>query len=161
MKHTQHFLPRFLLCATLALSGAAMAADEMPPPPGAAPRHAEGPPPFGRHGHGGAPFLRGLELSEAQQDKIFAIEHAQEPLLREQHKIVAKAHEALHALTLAASFDEARGAALAQTAAQAMARIALLRARGEQQILALLTPAQRQQMEQHEQDGARRPARPR
>ena len=98
----------------------------------------------GRGGHG-MRFLRGLHLTEAQQDKVFAIMHAAEPQQREQMKIVRKSHEALKALAGSGQFDESKAAALAQSGGQAMAAVALLHARTEAQVMALLTPEQRQQ----------------
>lgn len=126
----------------------------------------DGPPP-GLHGPRGPiggfgpgpelPFLRGIELTEAQQDKLFAILHAQAPLLREQGKAADKAHAALRALGNAAPYDDAKAAALANSAAQAMASIALQHVRTQQKVLALLTPEQRKQLAE---DKPRRPARP-
>jgi periplasmic protein CpxP/Spy len=118
-----------------------------------------GPPPFGHGGPGGpggpgmgrAPFLHGIELSEQQDDKVFALLHAQEPELREQRKIVEKSHEALHALATSGKYDDAKAVALTQAGAQAMARIALDQIRTEQQILAILTPEQRQKVDQRAQ----------
>ncbi|MET3134208.1 protein CpxP [Oxalobacteraceae bacterium GrIS 1.11] len=116
------------------------------------------PPPFERGERGAPPpFLRGITLSEAQQDKVFAVMHAQEPLLRDQRKIVSQAHEELHALAASGKFDDAKAGALAQTIGQAMARITLQQARSEQELMAMLTAEQRKQAEQHEQDGRRRP----
>lgn len=98
------------------------------------------------------PFLRGIDLSEAQQDQVFAILHAQIPLLREQHKRVAKARSALYQLAASANYDDAKAAALAQSAAQAMASISLQQVRSEQKLLALLTPEQRRQALQRGDD---------
>lgn len=133
------------------------------PPPGA----MQGPPPGLGHGPGpGAPgtpglppFLHGIELSEAQQDKVFAATYAQAPLLREQQKIAFKAHEQLRALAASSAYDDAQASALASTAAQAMATISLQQARLEQQLLAVLTPEQRKQTEQQRErrTGPRRP----
>lgn len=92
------------------------------------------------------PFLHGLDLSEAQQDKAFAILHAEAPYLREQGKAVRKAHEALRALSQAGQYDDARAAVLSQAGAQAMANITLQHLRTEQKLLALLTPEQRKQL---------------
>lgn len=105
-------------------------------------RAMQGPPP------GLPPFLYGIDLSEAQQDKIFAATYAQAPLLREQEKIAFKAHEQLRALAASSAYDDAKASALASTAAQAMAKISLQQARLEQQLLAVLTPEQRQQAQQ-------------
>ena len=128
------------------------------PPPRAMeeppPRAMEEPPPAFGHGPGGPgpqglpPFLRGIELSEAQQDKVFAATYAQTPLLREQEKIAYKAHAQLRELAASGAYDDAKASALASTAAQAMAAISLQQARLEQQLLAVLTPEQRKQAQQ-------------
>lgn len=94
------------------------------------------------------PFLHGIELNEAQQDKVFAATYAQAPELREQEKIAFKAHAQLRELAASSAYDDAKAGALANTAAQAMAKISLLQARLEQQLLAVLTPEQRQQAQQ-------------
>jgi len=125
---------------------------------GAGPQGGMGPehgrPPMGEMGAGPRPpFLHGIDLTEAQQDKVFAILHAQEPYLREQGKAAAKAHEALHAMGLAEKYDDAKAAALAKDAATAMANIALQHVRTEQKLLAVLNPEQRKKF-------AERPAAP-
>ncbi|AVR96739.1 Spy/CpxP family protein refolding chaperone [Pseudoduganella armeniaca] len=122
------------------------------------PRGAPPPAAFGMAGPA-APFLRGLELTEAQQDKVFAILHGQVPYLREQHKAHEKAERALFELHGAARYDDAAAAKLAQASAQAMANITLQHLRTEQKVLAVLTAEQRKQVEQAK---ARpdRPARP-
>lgn len=94
------------------------------------------------------PFLHGLELSEAQQDKIFTIMYSQAPYLRDQDKALHKAHEGLRALEHAAQYDDAKAASLAQAAAQAMTNLELARVRTEQKVLAVLTAEQRKQVEQ-------------
>ena len=128
------------------------------PPPG--PGFGPGPGPGAGPGPQGLPpFLRGIDLSEAQQDKVFAATYAQAPLLREQQKIAFKAHAQLRAMAASSAYDDAQAGALASTAAQAMATISLQQARLEQQLLAVLTPEQRKQAErQHDQHpGPRRP----
>lgn len=123
-------------------------------PDGPPARAMKGPPPGVLHGPGGPgapglpPFLHGIELSEAQQDKIFAATYAQAPLLREQEKIAFKAHAQLRALAASSAYDDAKASSLASTAAQAMATISLQQARLEQQLLAVLTPEQRKQAQQ-------------
>lgn len=159
---------------TIAVSLLLLSACSMPlvalaqpaPAHGAGPaRGNDGPPPAFGPGPGGAqglpPFLHGIALSEAQQDKVFAATHAQAPLLREQQKIAVKAHEQLRQLAASSTYDDARAGALANTAAQAMAQISLLQARLEQQLLALLTPEQRQQVEQRRAEHAGQPRAPR
>lgn len=159
---------------TIAVSLLLLSACSMPlvalaqpaPAHGAGPaRGNDGPPPAFGPGPGGAqglpPFLHGIALSEAQQDKVFAATHAQAPLLREQQKIAVKAHEQLRQLAASSTYDDARAGALANTAAQAMAQISLLQARLQQQLLALLTPEQRQQVEQRRAEHAGQPRAPR
>ena len=108
------------------------------------------------HGHG-ASFLRGLDLSEAQKDKIFAIHYAQMPQMREKFKIVRKSHEDLRALTTSPQYDDAKAKALADAGARAMADIALLKARSEHDIYALLTPEQKAQAEKNHENFRRGP----
>lgn len=105
----------------------------------------------GPDGHG--PF-RGLQLSEAQQDKLFAIEHAAEPQRRQLDKAVRRAHESLRDLRDASQFDEARAGAASREFGQAIAARELLEARVHAQAMAVLTPEQREQQRQ------RRPQRP-
>jgi Spy/CpxP family protein refolding chaperone len=99
-------------------------------------------PPF----HGLLGRLRYLNLSEAQQDKVFAITYAAAPRQREQEKAQRKAYEALRAIGGSTQFDEARADAAARDLGQAIANGALLRARLESQVLAVLTPEQREQL---------------
>lgn len=112
--------------------------------PGRAPGFGPGPGPGPGFGPGRPPFFfHGLDLSEAQQDKIFAIVHAEAPYLREQSKAALKAREALHALASADQYDDAKAAALAKDLANAEANIALQHVRTQQKLLAVLTPEQR------------------
>ena len=146
-----NLLPRQALallgCACI-VSSAAMSAE---------PEHAS-PPGHMMRGHGPGPMsLRGVVLDEAQQDKVFAIVHAQEPLMREQEKTARHAHEALRAMATSGQFDDAKASAVAQAGAKAMAAMALQQARTDAQINALLTPEQRRQATDH---GPRREPRP-
>ncbi|MYM26015.1 periplasmic heavy metal sensor [Duganella sp. FT135W] len=172
MKTSKPSVRNVLLAAVLAMPlfvlGGAARADEMgaEQPPMAQGEHGprgpehQGPGPFGQDGpHGGpeqggpghppgfgpgrSPLFHGLDLSEAQQDKIFAILHAEAPYLREQFKAAAKAREALHALATADKYDDANAAALAKDAATAEANIVLQHVRTQQKLLAVLTPEQR------------------
>ena len=110
----------------------------------------------GMHGHG-AGFLRGLDLTDAQKDKIFAIHYAQMPQMRDKFKIVRKSHEDLRALTTSPQYDDAKAKALADAGARAMADIALLKARSEHDIYALLTPEQKAQAEKNRENFRRGP----
>ena len=96
---------------------------------------------------GGPGFLHGLDLSETQQDRVFAILHAQVPQRRELEKAERRAHDALHALA-GTELDQARAAGVAQAFGQAIADQELLQLRTDAQLMAVLTPAQRAQLEQ-------------
>jgi protein CpxP len=181
MKLIRHRLAAALLstgiAACCATSAFAAGAPQAPPAaePVAAPEHG-GHPGFGAHGpgmpgpempfddgpgmhgahwgHGGLMGrLHGLNLSEAQQDKLFAIHHAAQPERREHTKAIRKAHEALAELARAERFDDARATALARDLGQAIAAEALLQARTEAQALAVLSPEQRAQLQRHRTPG--------
>jgi Spy/CpxP family protein refolding chaperone len=129
------------------------------PPPGFGPGPGFGP-------QGRAPLFRGVELTEAQEDKVFAILHAEQPYLRDQAKAATKAREALRALAGADKYDDAKAAALAQAAATAAANIELQHVRTRQKLLAVLTSEQRkaqaeQRKERQEQDGQQAEGKPR
>jgi len=139
--------------ALAVVAAAAQSRADTPAPEGApAPTHA-GPPPGGPGAGGPAPdgvppFLRGIDLTEAQRDKIFALTHAQAPAVREQFKALEKAQRDLRTLVFQGPFDEAKAHALAETAGHAQSELAIARARTDAQILQLLTPAQRKQLDE-------------
>jgi len=145
-------IPSFLLAAALALPLLAARADDMGPgrPPMMQGDDHDGPERGGPgrgpgFDHGRPPFFRGIELSDAQEDKVFAILHTDALYLREQSRAAAKAHEALRELAKSDKYDDARAAALAHAEATAEAAIALQHARTQQKLLAVLTPEQRKQ----------------
>jgi periplasmic protein CpxP/Spy len=122
-------------------------------PPGGPDDGGPGP---GHRGPGpGMPFGRfhGLKLSEAQQDKLFNIMHAQAPQRREHDKAIRKAEGGLRELGRAERFDDARAAELARDFGQAIAAAELLRVRTDAQVLAVLTPEQRAELRQRRQRG--------
>ena len=92
------------------------------------------------------PMLRGIALTEAQQDKVFAILHAQAPALRSAAKAARNAHDALGALATSAQYDATKAKALADTEGRANAELAMLRAEGDHQIFMALTREQREQI---------------
>lgn len=94
-----------------------------------------------RAGH----LLHGVELDEAQEDKVFAILHTQEPQRREQAKVLRQSQEGLRKLATSGQYDESKAAALAKAAGAAMAALALQDARTDARILGVMTPEQRQQ----------------
>ena len=159
MKFTSLSAASALLAACLA-AAPVFAADDADAPPAAGER-GPGPHGFGDHGPGAPgpdmPFgrlpLHRLKLTEAQQDKLFAIMHAQAPQRREHDKTIRKAHDALRELGHADKFDDGKAGALSRDLGQAVAADALLQARTEAQILAVLTPEQREQLRQHRMRG--------
>lgn len=159
------FSAAMLLAAACAAAPGALAGPQpAAPPPGAGMSGATGgergpdagPGPGDRHGPGGfhaghgpgLPFLRGIALSEEQQDRLFAILHAEAPQVREQDKARRKAHEALRALFEAGDFSEAKAAPHARALGEAVAARELLRVRTAGQAMALLTPEQRARLKQ-------------
>lgn len=103
----------------------------------------------GHHMMGGnmmPPHLHGLNLTEAQQDKVFAIMHGQAPVMRDKAKALRKAESDLRALTSAPDYSEAKARVLADEAAKAMAEMTLARTKADRQIFEVLTPEQRKQM---------------
>ncbi|MCS0632110.1 Spy/CpxP family protein refolding chaperone [Telluria mixta] len=156
MKFSSLSAAAVLLAACLATP--AFATGEPDAPPAAGQRGPGGDHERGPDGHGpGMPFghvpLHRLKLTEAQQDKVFAIMHAQEPQRRDYDKAIRKAHEALRDLGRADKFDDARAGALSRDLGQAVAAQALLQARTDAQIQAVLTPEQREQLRQHRMRG--------
>ena len=89
-----------------------------------------------------------LQLTEAQQDKVFTLQHAAEPARRARDKAIRRAQDSLRELAESGRFDDAKAAALAQTLGQAFAAEELDRARGHAQFLSLLTPEQRAAMQE-------------
>ena len=168
-------MKRLILVTSLALAWPLGALAD--PPPAGSERMGGGPPQEHRmsgcmmeHGpsHGGVfhggemfgesddvpPMLRHLRLSEAQQDKIFAIMHAQAPQAHELGKAIRKAHQGLHELVTGAIFDDAKAKALTDALGKAVADSTLLHTRTHRQIFDVLTPEQRQELERHGGHGA-------
>lgn len=93
-------------------------------------------------------FLHGVDLTEAQRDKLFELKHAQEPILREKAKVASKVQMELRHLVHMAGFDGARARSLADAHGMAMADIAMMHAQFESQVLAMLTPEQRKRIDE-------------
>lgn len=111
--------------------------------------HMPGGPGFMGPHHGGL-FLHGLKLTEAQRDKVFAIEYAQMPELREQRKAIEHARRDLREMVVSGQYDEARSRALTDALGRAVARETQLRAQADAKILQVLTPEQRKQISDRE-----------
>jgi Spy/CpxP family protein refolding chaperone len=91
-------------------------------------------------------WLRRLDLSEAQRDRIFGIFHEQANATREQMKLVHRAHEALRRAALSPGFDRTQARSLADAAAGALSELALMRAETLSRVAAVLTLAQRDKL---------------
>jgi Spy/CpxP family protein refolding chaperone len=103
----------------------------------------------GHHGMGGefSPrYLRGLDLTEVQRDKLFEIMHAQAPAMWEKGKALSKAEDDLRKLASAPDYSEARAKAAADAVGKATFELTLAHARTERQVFEMLTPEQRQQL---------------
>jgi len=94
------------------------------------------------------PFLRGLDLSEAQQDRVFAILHAEVPQQRALEKAERKAQDALRDLAHAPELDQGKAAGAAQALGQAIADQEMLRLKTGAELKAVLNPQQRAQLDQ-------------
>lgn len=138
-----------LLCALLLASPFLAAAEPHPPidrPPlaEAGPRGPFPEPPGGPGEDGPLPpFLRGVNLSEQQRDRLFELHWREQPALRKLRQEARRAREALHELSQAEKFDEAAARRLSEQLAQAESRLLLSQSRLEQQAYAVLTPEQR------------------
>lgn len=99
----------------------------------------------GAHGFGQPHFLHGITLTSEQEDKIFALNHAEAPKAREQMKQRHALHQELREVSQAAQFDEAKAKTIADKLANLEKEGALNRARAESKVLAVLTPEQREQ----------------
>lgn len=96
---------------------------------------------------------RGVELSEAQQDKVFALLHAEIPGEREAMKRVFRTLEELRGLVASEPFDMNRGHALAERHGEALAQLMLKHAKRDANLRELMTPEQRKQFD----DAAKQP----
>ena len=99
----------------------------------------------GPHAFGQPHFLRGIALTSEQEDKIFALNHAEVPKVREQMKQRHALHEELRELSQAPQFDESKAKSIADKLANLEKEGVLNRARTENKVLAVLTPEQREQ----------------
>jgi Spy/CpxP family protein refolding chaperone len=92
---------------------------------------------------GKPPYLRGLDLSSAQEDQLFNLNYAQVPAMRDQHKQHQQLMEELHATAQAEKFDDTKAQQLADKAAKLEKDKVLTMARHDAKVFALLTPEQR------------------
>ena len=107
------------------------------------PGPGNGPPPPGDHQWGEPPaVLRGIALSDEQQDRVFGILYAAAPAIHDQQKALRRAREALDNLITTVPYEETRANVLSDALARAEGHLAMLRARTDHEIYQLLTAQQ-------------------
>lgn len=102
-----------------------------------------------KHEGGPMPLLRGLhrlDLSEAQDDKIFDIMHNQAPQMRKQMKALQKSEKDLQALKQAPDYSDAKAKGLIEQISRQRADMELARLQAERKVLEVLTPEQRKEL---------------
>jgi periplasmic protein CpxP/Spy len=102
----------------------------------------------GHHGgmhHGKPPLLHGIQLTSEQDDKVFALTHAEVPKMREHMKQRHELKQALITLSQASIFDEAKAKQLADKLANLERDGAFNHAKFDSKVFAILTPEQREQ----------------
>lgn len=112
----------------------------------------------GGYGHDrSAGFLRGLDLTEAQEDRIFEIQHALAPAKREYHKEIRKLRDQQRELVQSASYDSGKMKKLVDQETKLTAEHRLTMAEAKHKMYQVLTEEQRKQVAERE---AQRPQRP-
>ena len=87
-----------------------------------------------------------LELTDEQQEKIFELQHAQEPTIFEQERIARKTMQELQVLTKSDHFDVASAKSLADAHGKALAELIYQRTVTHAKIWSLLSEAQRKRL---------------
>lgn len=98
-----------------------------------------------RDGRGGMRMLRGLDLTAEQREQVSKIFQEQAPAFRERADALRAAHEALRKAAVDPNADVR---ALADAVGKAHADAAVQRVETMRRVSALLTPEQRQKLEQ-------------
>lgn len=152
-------LVRILITSVLTLSSTWVNAEPPHPedaPPKAGPGFVQETPGFGL-----PPHLAALGLSEAQEDKIFYILHAEAPAIRNNFKQQRKLREEIDKLVTSPGFDEKKARQLSTELARAQGDAIFSRINTESRIRAVLTPEQLIKLdEKRELDKPRPEARP-
>lgn len=91
-------------------------------------------------------FLAMLDLTEAQQDKLFKLMHDKALVIYENEKTARNTLRELRKLADADHFDAAKAKSLAEAHGKALAELAYIRAGLEAETRALLTDEQREQL---------------
>jgi periplasmic protein CpxP/Spy len=103
------------------------------------------------------PYLRDLDLTEDQKDKIFAITYAQLPKLRDMEIQKHKTITALKKLAGSSQFNDTKGEALATKLASLDKELILLHIGTDVKIRAVLTVEQKQKISTFEDDFIKAP----
>ena len=88
-------------------------------------------------------WINDLGLSAAQQEQVFKIFYAIEPLIRERLLAARQAHEELEDLAIAVSLNSDEGRTAFEAEAQALGDVAQIRLHASQAVYQLLTQEQR------------------
>lgn len=88
-------------------------------------------------------WLRGIELDDKQQDRIFEILHEVAPAQRKAQRNAETTHRRLQHAGMASDYSEAETRKLSDQHAQAIDELTMLRVRTEKRILDVLTPNQK------------------
>ncbi len=99
-------------------------------------------------------MLAGLDLTDAQRDQIWKLHYAAEPTAHAQMETLRKTRKALHELLQSKDYSDAKAQQLVQQQAQAQATLELNRIKTERAVVALLTPEQKQKLDERMKEHA-------
>lgn len=102
----------------------------------------------GKRHHGGHGLLRQLDLTDAQKEQIRAIKESYRPQMETYREQMMNARMAAGDAIHAATFDEAAVRSAVQSAAKIKEEMAVLRAKGYQEVRAVLTAEQIQKFDE-------------
>lgn len=92
------------------------------------------------------PMLRGVELTDTQQEQVRELMRSQSDAQRVKREALRKSHEDLRNFALSDDYSDAGLKERSATHARAVAEMAELHARNARQVYQLLTPEQRKQL---------------
>lgn len=145
MKNWRHLITGITTLAVVSFGTYALAEETADPATGCKGKHG-----FHQHMKGERPMehmARFLELTDEQQQTLAAHREEQRATYREQRQQVRQAQRALHE-AVANNADEAEVAALADKLGDLKAQQVLARAKDKQFLISILTPEQKEKMEQ-------------
>lgn len=145
MKNWRHLITGITTLAVVSLGSYALAEETADPGKDCKGKHS-----FHQHMKGDRPFEhmgRMLELTDEQKQTLAARKDEQRANYREQRQQVREAQRALHQ-AIANNADEAEVAVLADKLGDLNAQHVVARAKDKQFLLSILTPEQKEKMEQ-------------